>query len=102
MQLELVGDFPETDLCYGFLAGGRCLEQSLGSSSESLNLFLNRNLSKNTLSYSGNDGDSPEALSCNARVPELAKGSVQNPLLVNMLKIMIFEGLQPDLKRISR
>ena len=100
MQGELVGDFPETDLYDGFLHGGCCLVHSFSSSANSCNSFGHRNVSKNTLSHSGKDGDSPRALSCNALVPELAEGSVQNPLLVNMLKIMIFEGLQPDFKRI--
>ena len=79
MQGELVGDFPETDLYDGFLHGGCCLVHSLSSSANSCNSFGHSNVSKNTLSHSGKDGDSPRALSCNASVPELAEGGAKIP-----------------------
>ena len=79
MQGELVGDFPETDLYDGFLHGGCCLVHSFSSSANSCNSFGHRNVSKNTLSHSGKDGDSPRALSCNALVPELAEGGAKIP-----------------------
>ena len=95
MQGELVGDFPETDLYDGFLHGGCCLVHSFSSSANSCNSFGHRNVSKNTLSHSGNVGASPVARSCNALVPELVKAPPEKPRVAEMDNAMEIMILKP-------
>ena len=84
MQGELVGDFPETDLFDGFLAGDRHFEHSFSSSSKSLNSICTPFYPENTLSCRGDDGHSRKSLSCVALVPELVE------VFAKMTKFIIF------------
>ena len=98
MQGELVGDFWETDIFIYF----RWFIENMSKSPNSISL---PRIFPDTLLYSASDGESLRSVASLQLEFCMCEVRLWRPLLVNMLKVMIFmifEARRPDLRRIFR